>query len=207
MKLFKEIVHHIIQIPGWHTKRHLVSIESDDWGSIRMPSLDVYRDLLSKGIRADKCLFSRYDSLESKEDLLRLFEILNSVRDSKSNPAIITANSVVANPDFDLIEKNSFQKYFYEPVNETYNRYYGNNDIQTIMNQGMSNGLWRPQFHGREHLNIVKWMKQLQAKDPLTIYCFDKKHFSLTKDASDKVKIRYMDSFNNDDTDSLEIEK
>ena len=29
---------------GWRTKRHLVVIESDDWGTIRMPSREVYEE-------------------------------------------------------------------------------------------------------------------------------------------------------------------
>ena len=32
----------IYNIPGWRTKRHIVVIESDDWGAIRMPSRQVF---------------------------------------------------------------------------------------------------------------------------------------------------------------------
>ena len=36
---------HASNIPGWRTKRKIVVIESDDWGSIRMPSLKVFETL------------------------------------------------------------------------------------------------------------------------------------------------------------------
>lgn len=32
---------HFLNLPGWHTRRKIVVIESDDWGSIRMPSKEV----------------------------------------------------------------------------------------------------------------------------------------------------------------------
>ena len=66
----------LYNIPGWHTKRHLVVIESDDWGSIRMPSREVYDEFLRRGIRVDRDPYCRYDRLESREDMSRLFEVL-----------------------------------------------------------------------------------------------------------------------------------
>ena len=35
-------------IPGWRTRRHLVILETDDWGSIRMPSEGVFENLLKE---------------------------------------------------------------------------------------------------------------------------------------------------------------
>ena len=63
---------------GWSTKRKIVVIESDDWGSIRMPSKEVFNDLLAQGIPVDKSYFTKYDSLESREDLGQLFTLLQS---------------------------------------------------------------------------------------------------------------------------------
>lgn len=40
---FQELIRkNIINIPGWNTKRKIVVFESNDWGSIRMSSIDVY---------------------------------------------------------------------------------------------------------------------------------------------------------------------
>ena len=40
--IIRNIFHNLLSIPGWRTNRHIVVIESDDWGSIRMPSKEVY---------------------------------------------------------------------------------------------------------------------------------------------------------------------
>ena len=64
------IVRILANLPGWCTNRKIVVIESDDWGSIRMPSEFAYSNLLNKGIDVDKSyLYDTLDSLEKKEDL------------------------------------------------------------------------------------------------------------------------------------------
>jgi hypothetical protein len=45
---------HYINSRGWKTKRKIVVIESDDWGSIRMPSKSVVELLKSKKHRTNK---------------------------------------------------------------------------------------------------------------------------------------------------------
>ncbi len=39
--------------------------------------------------------------------------------------------------------------------------------------QAIDQGLFKPQFHGREHLNINRWLHKLKAGDKLTRFCFD----------------------------------
>lgn len=195
--MVKEFIHHISQFPGWHTRRHIIVIESDDWGSIRMPSKDVYKQLLHNGYNVDRDLFSRYDSLERGEDLAALFDVLQSVKDKNGHPAVITADSVVANPDFDKIEGNGFSTYSYELTTDTYKHQPGCDNSYELIKQGMAEGIWHPQLHGREHLNVIRWMKALRSGDEIARLCFAQRHFSLTKDASTKVKARYMDAFAN----------
>ena len=199
--------HYLSQILGWHTSRRIIVIESDDWGSIRMPSREVYQDLLSRGIHVDNCAFSRYDSLETEDDLSALFDVLASTNDSNGNSVVMTANSVVANPDFKRISEERMSGYFYEPVTVTYKNYPGCEHSYELIQQGITQGVWRPQFHGREHLNGYQWIKALQAEDEITTLSFHQKHFGLTKEASSKVKTRYMDAFANYATDSLEEER
>lgn len=200
------LTHILQQLPGWRTKRHIVVIESDDWGSIRMPSKEVYEQLLRDGFSVDKDLFSRYDSLERAEDLSALFEVLQSVKDKNGNPAIITANSVVVNPDFDKIEANGFTKYECELTTKTYKHQLGCENSLELIQQGMDEKVWQPQLHGREHLNVIRWMKVLQDGDEIARLCFSQRHFSLTKKASPKVKARYMDAFANASPDTLKEE-
>lgn len=194
-----DLSHYLLQIPGWRTNRHLVVIESDDWGSIRMPSKLVYNQLLAQGIRVDLDLFSRYDSLERGDDLEALYDVLFSIKDCNGHPAILTANSVVANPDFEKIEANKFASYYYELTTETYKHQQGCENSFELISQGIKDKVWCPQLHGREHLNVIRWMKALQSGDEVARLCFSQRHFSLTKAASSKVKARYMDAFANAD--------
>ena len=110
--LKKSIISHLQNLPGWRTERKIVVIESDDWGSIRMPSRKVFEELKKDGYRVDNDPFMKYDNLASEDDLSGFFEVLTSVKDSKGRPAIITANTIVANPDFARIEETGFLSYF-----------------------------------------------------------------------------------------------
>lgn len=207
MSAIIELKHYLSQILGWHTKRRIVVVESDDWGSIRMPSKEIYNKYLSEGYRVDLCHFSRYDSLETENDLNLLMDVLSSVKDKEHNPVIFTANSVVANPDFEKIANHNFQKYYFESVLDTYQHQSGCERTFDVIKQGMNARLWHPQSHGREHLNVNRWLKALRNNDEITHACFSDCHFSFTSVVSPQIKARYMDAFANADLETLEEEK
>ncbi|MBO4599287.1 MAG: hypothetical protein J5641_00965, partial [Bacteroidales bacterium] len=186
----------LYNIPGWHTRRHLVVIESDDWGSIRTPSREVYDELLRRGIRVDRDPYCRFDRLESKDDLSRLFDVLLSVKDCHGNPAVITANTVTANPVFDKIEASQFQHYFYEPFPETYRRDASFHGTEEAWHEGMDARVFHPQFHGREHLNVRKWLRVLRQGDSTTMTAFRLGTFGITQLADPTIKEYYMGAFN-----------
>jgi len=174
MNFNKVLRKNLVNIPGWRTRRKIVVIESDDWGSIRMPSRDVYELLLSKGVPVDKHYFLKNDCLESEHDLAALFEVLSSFKDINGNCPVITANAVVANPDFEKIAASGMQKYFYEPITETYKRYPNHTkSFEIWKNEGVGNRLLWPQFHGREHLNVRKWMEAVNSADPWELAGFE----------------------------------
>ena len=110
------ILRNLSNIPGWRTKRKLVVLESDDWGSIRMPSREVFANLQEAGIDLlsdEGFRYNKYDSLATSNDLELLFEVLSSVKDSAGNPAVLTPVSVVANPDYAKIRQSDFTEYYY----------------------------------------------------------------------------------------------
>ncbi len=157
--------HNFINIPGWYTRRKIVVIESDDWGSIRMPSYEVYSRFISEGFDISNSEYNRLDSLESNDDLNTLYEVLHSCKDSNGNPPVITANCVVGNPDFQKIRQSDFTDYYFEPVTETFKRYPQRDKVETLWKQGNSYGFFHPQFHGREHVNVVRWMECTKGKN------------------------------------------
>lgn len=148
--------------PGWRTNRKIVVFESDDWGSIRMPSKKVYEKLLKRGVPVDKCRYNKFDSLENSEDLLALFDVLSSFKDRNGAFAKFTFFNLVANPDFQKIHKSQFKEYYYESLPKTLSKYSQNHhNVIEIYQQGIKSGVIKPQFHGREHLNINLWMSAL----------------------------------------------
>jgi hypothetical protein len=159
--------------PGIRTKRKLVVIESDDWGSILMPNKSIYSKLKKSGYKPENNPYFKYDALASETDLEALFQVLNSVKDSKNRPAILTANCVVANPNFEKIKENNYEKYFWEPFTTTLKSYPNHANSFQLWQEGMCNKVFRPQSHGREHLNVCQWMRSLKNQDVDLHQAFD----------------------------------
>jgi len=159
---------------GWRTKRKIVVFESDDWGSINMPDPGVYNDFLKAGYPVDQNKYEKYDSLESNNDLELLFGLLSGFIDKNGNHPIITANCLVANPDFEAIRKNNFQEYSYELVTETFKKYPGKENGFQLWKQGHSAKVFKIQFHGREHLNIKLFIDALQKGDRDAHFSFER---------------------------------
>jgi len=163
----------LINSLGFRTNKRIVVIESDDWGSIRMPSREVYSQFLSRGFDISGSDYNRLDTLESNDDLLLLFEKLKICKDSKGNNPVITANIVVGNPDFKRIKQSDFSEYFYEPVTETLKHYPERENVESLWKQGYNDKIFYPQFHGREHVNVVRWMDALRLKTPGILFTFE----------------------------------
>ncbi|MBE0675140.1 MAG: hypothetical protein IH591_10800 [Bacteroidales bacterium] len=189
------LINNLVNLRGPRTKRKIVVIESDDWGSIRMPDRGTYNYLLSKGVRVDKCPLTRNDSLASEEDLSMLFEVLDSFRDKNGNSPVITANCVVANPDFQKIRENDFRFYHYEIITETFKKYPNHANSFKIWMDGIDRKIFFPQFHGREHLNVPKWMKALQLNMPETRLAFDNNLFGISSTITSEKRSSYLAAF------------
>lgn len=157
---------------GWRSNRKIVVIESDDWGSIRMPSRSVYERCLREGYPVEKSWYERYDSLLSEDDLELLFELLTSVKDANDRNPVITANVIVGNPDFDAIESTGRREYRFEPITETFKRYPRHARCLQLWNEGRQRGVFFPQFHGREHFNVALFMNDLRRGDPVATFAF-----------------------------------
>ena len=177
--------------------RPVVVIESDDWGSIRMPSTQILDELKAKGYNyADYIGYDLYDTLASNEDLEVLIDTLLSVKGADGQPAKLTMNCVVANPDFDKIRQSGFKEYHYELFIDTLRRYPHHDRSFSLWKEGMKQGVLRPQFHGREHLNAQMWMKLLQKGCKPIIDSFDKGVISVIVDMKDDPRQHSLAAYN-----------
>jgi hypothetical protein len=173
--MLKTIIKQLSNIPGWRTDRKIVVIESDDWGSIRMPSNLVRAALISKNISVghqERQRYTNYDTLANATDFEALYETLTQFKDINNNYAVFTAVSVIANPDFEKIKEANFDEYFYEPFTTTLEKYGYENSFK-MWQEGKKQNLFVPQFHGREHLNVQVWLRQLKANDVSTLEAFN----------------------------------
>lgn len=188
-------------IYGTRLKDKLVIFESDDWGAIRTPNKEFVKASHEFGQEIRK---SRYavDSLASQSDLEDLFEVLLKHKDRDNNPARFTANSIMANPDFRKIRESSFKQYHYERFTETFLRYPQHVNNLEVWKKGMEEGVFMPQFHGREHLNISKWMNALQKNDKNTLFSFNH-----NTTYSGKADYSYMEAFEWQKIEEIESHK
>jgi hypothetical protein len=171
----KYFINNLKNMPGWHINRKIVTIECDDWGSIRMPSRYVYDLLLQRGTKFTPHFINVYDKLESGNDLEQLYEALTSVKDKNGRPAIMTAVTNVANPDFERIRASDFSEYYYEPFTKTLKSYYPDDDVFKLWLEGISAGIFIPELHGREHINVQMWLQKLREGDKDLLMAFDHK--------------------------------
>ena len=198
---YKNIIRSLVQVPGWHTNRKIVVIESDDWGCIRMPSKEAFNNLSKVGIPVEKSHYNRFDSLESNADLESLFEVLSGFRDKNGNHPAFTGVCVVANPVFEKIKEAEFREYFYEPFTETLKRYPTHDKVLDLWKEGAEKRLFVPQFHGREHLNVPRWMRDLQAGNPDTHLSFENGLWGIT---SPQIKKGYQAALDPDLPEDIE---
>lgn len=153
-------------------KDKLLIIESDDWGAIRTPSAESLNAFARKGFEIEKSLY-KVDALASKSDLELFFNLLMSVKNVYGEHPVITANTIMANPDFKKIKESDFQSYYWEPFYKTFERYPEHQDNLKLWKDGIDEGVFYPQFHGREHLNVRRWMHALQQSDEKVRFSFD----------------------------------
>jgi len=190
-KLAKRVYRNLF---GWRTNRKIVIIESDDWGSIRMPSHEVYLKCLQAGYPVDKNPYERYDSIASEEDLTLLFDLLKSFKDKNGNHPVFTSNCVVANPDFIKIKENHFEKYYFELITETFVRYPKHSKNFDLWKQGLAEKIFYPQFHAREHLNVSMFMKALQRGDKDALWGFENQMPGSIKKGTDWIGNNFVEA-------------
>ncbi len=188
----------LINLPGVRTKRKLITFLADDYGTIRISSPKAVESLQNVCASVTENRFNRFDGIATSSDLTALFEVLNSVKDKNNRSAVFTPVTIVANPDFERIRTNQFSSYHYETFFETLERLPDADHIQRLWKEGMESGIFVPEFHGREHLNVRFWMRLLQSGDKHVREAFDRESIGINPVLKNK---KYMAAF---DPESLQ---
>ncbi len=154
-------------------------LESDDWGAVRAPSAGLHQRFIKDFQPYSNYPYLRFDALERSEDIERLADVLASCSDADGKTAVLTANVVVGNPDFELLIDSSYSQYAWEPFRTTYERYDGNGSTWLAFEAAMAGGHFIPQFHGREHVNVPVWLDLLRAGHQASRKCLEYHSFAV----------------------------
>ncbi len=203
-----KIKRHISNIPGWRTGRKLLVIESDDWGSIRMPNREARSRLIEQEVVGEENRYNRFDTLAAADDLQALFDVLQKYKDNHGKQAAFTPVALSGNPDFAKVERDDFQNYYSELFTDTLKRYYSNDqEICSLWKDGIRSGIFRPQFHGREHLNVAEWLRALRGGDEATMIAFKEQCWGFHLSDKNHVKIESLQAaFDLFEIDDLEVQ-
>ncbi|WP_107040065.1 hypothetical protein [Brumimicrobium mesophilum] len=198
---------HLINLRGSRINKKIVVFESDDWGSIRIPNDTIKQELLEEGLIRSKDAFSKFDTLETSDDFTSLFDVLKSFKDKNGNNPVITANIILNNPDFNTIKETNFEEYHSEPFYKTYLSYPGSENAFETLKSGINQNLITPQFHGKEHLNVVRWMDFLKAGDQRYHFAFERGCFSIDEKSAQNRRGNLMAAYDYENDSELDYVK
>lgn len=158
---------HLKNIRGKKINRKLLAFAVDDYGNVRLACPKSKGNLINKGVKLNG-RFDHFDALDTREDYELLFDVLSSVKDKNSNPAIFTPYALPCNTDYQKTTESDC--FIPENLDVTYERlalqdraYEG---AYELLLEGIHQKLIKPQFHGREHLNVNLFNALLKDKNP-----------------------------------------
>lgn len=162
-----------LNLRGRAFKEQFVVIQSDDWGSIRVPQNKEAQKILNNSSK-QLSIFQKYDTLDCNEDWRALLDLFVTFKDSTGKHPVFTSNFVTGNPNFEKIKEHQFTQFFWDPFYSTYEQF-NQEKLNTleIINQGIFKGIIEPQYHGRQHVNHKKWLKSLSSGNATALEFFN----------------------------------
>lgn len=132
--------------------RPIVLLQSDDWGRVGMPDIDLIDQLQARGLLVGDSSWDYYGA-ESEDDLTNLSETLGSVRDCDGRPACMTANIVMANADLQRMRAEGFREFHAKPILEGFPTPWPQWDIVGAYHKLIARGVIYPALHGYTHFS------------------------------------------------------
>ena len=119
MKGFKNSVkNNAKNLFGWNTPRKVVVISVDDYGNVRIDSKKALETMQIEGLKLNG-RFDALDTLETRQDLESLFDVLTSVKDKNGHYAVFTPFAMPCNINFEKMAETDYREYHYELLPET----------------------------------------------------------------------------------------
>jgi len=157
-------IRRLLPVKGFQFSRPLVLFHTDDWGLVGIRDQEGFDDLISRGVDLGSGPYDFY-SLETAEDLRRLFGILLHHRDSIGRPPCLVFNFIVANVDFPRVADSGFTKLNLLPLDQGLPSRWRRPGLLETYRDGIQKGFIYPALHGLTHFCQSSVEKVLQRKD------------------------------------------
>ena len=200
LNLFKRNLNNTVK-----AKVPTIVIESDDWGNIRMPSKEVFKKSIENYPKFKNCHYLKYDALESNQDLNIIYEFLDNFYKKTGKKVVITANLNVCNPDFQKINDSNFDQYYFEKIETTINRYNASEGGFNTWREIIDSDYFKPQYHGREHVNTFRWLEDLKSNNKETLFAFQNNFYGISNSVSHTKRKSYMEAYAVDKAEEQEF--
>lgn len=192
---------------GWSSKQRIIVFESDDWGSDRFSDKAIRDYYIKKGYPIEKCWMSFVDNFESNQDAEEFLALLyEQGSQGKSRPKC-TFLFNPANPDFEKIGERNFQDYYYESFQDRVVRSPNSEKLIHHYRKAIEEGVLEVAFHGREHLYVNRWLRDLQAGESEIRNGFDHNFWGYSKSYYPRLKHSYRSSFALDHPEDLSFQR
>lgn len=136
--------------PGFRFSRPLVLLQSDDWGRVGVCDAEGREELRAAGLNLGERPYDLY-SLETAEDVHKLAEVLQSVRDSTGQPPCLGMNFMIANVDFPVSAATAFREIALKPLAEGLPGRWTRPGLYDAYREGIQAGVFSPAVHGATH--------------------------------------------------------
>lgn len=181
-ELKRNIVENAKNIIGWRTKRKIVVFSVDDYGNVRLDSQKARDNMDREGLKIYN-RFDQFDTMETRDDLHALYEVLTSFTGKNGNHPVFTTFALPCNINFESMRENDYKEYQYELLPETFEKlsaqqpeaYQG---AWQLLNEGIEKGLVVPLFHGREHLNLKLFEEKLAKRDKEVLTALENRSYT-----------------------------
>ncbi len=140
-----------------------VVFESDDWGACEVARHQ--EDAMALGALWERVHGARgpiNSTLETPDDLERLYDSLEQYRGVDGQHPVFTAFTSTGNPDFERIRENDFHDYADIGIDEGFPPSWRRGDLIAKWHNGMDRGVFAPEFHSNlHHTSPLLWLELL----------------------------------------------
>ncbi len=166
--MFSRRLHNLREsLTCFRTTTKALVFESDDWGLDKISSQEAFDDLTARGaIDPDNPFYK--SGRETVIDMDMLYDVLAQFRDQDGRSPVFTTNFILANPDYEAIERSGYGEYSWIAIDDV-NRKPSQAPLLPKYKEGIERRLIYPQYHGRDHFSTEAWLRAISEGDPVTL--------------------------------------